>query len=71
MNGSFLLSQETALEHVKHYIKKRNEMNDKLETFEKQLSEEKEKHSSEVSLLDRRKAVEIDQLKKEMMARIR
>ena len=39
--------------------------------LEKQLEDVNEQHANEISLLDRKKAVEIDQLKKDMVAKIR
>ncbi|CAD7933798.1 unnamed protein product [Amoebophrya sp. A120] len=62
---------QTALEGVKSYIKKRNEMQENLEQLEQKLKEKDEQRDNEVAQLDRKKAMEIDQLKKDMLARIR
>ncbi|CAD7939351.1 unnamed protein product [Amoebophrya sp. A25] len=62
---------QTALENVKGYIKKRNEMSEHLDSLEKQLKQKDEEKDLEIAQLDRKKALEIDQLKKDMLARIR
>jgi len=62
---------QTALENVKGYIKRRNEMQETMETLELHLKKKDEERDQEVAQLDRKKAMEIDQLKKDMLARIR
>lgn len=59
------------LADVKEFMNRKEEIQQNLKDLEAQLAKNKEDHSKEISSLDRKKAIEIDQLKKDMMTRVK
>jgi myosin heavy subunit len=59
------------LQEVRAYIKEKEEVQAELEGLRTKLQETEEAHAREISSLDRKKAIEIDQLKKDMLTKIR
>merc|ERR1719160_1884001 len=59
------------LHEVREYMKHKEEVQAELEGLRQKLQETEEAHAREISALDRKKAIEIDQLKKDMLTRIK
>jgi len=64
-------SLENALHEVRAYMKEKEEVHAELERLKEKLLETEEAHAREISAIDRKKAIEIDQLKKDALTKIK